>query len=239
MAAAPPPGAAGPGLGAIGAGRAHGRCHLRRHGRPPLSPRSPRGRAEPRPDSTAEPPEAFSPLFVVTGREQPRLPRRKKTEFRGKIFHETKPNPENSPEGSTAPRGDEARGERPRGRGSVRAAALSHGGTGRDGSPSSTGRGGTGHSAPHPAAEGRRRRRALRAQSRHRSGPRGPVPFCPPGAVPGRAGRGAVPALDAQPLHSASSAAVETAPAVSACHSGSLGAMLSAEPSFHAPRKAT
>lgn len=190
MAAAPPPGAAGPGLGAIGAGRAHRRCHLRRHGRPPLSPRSPRGRAEPRPDSTAEPPEAFSPLFVVTGREQPRLPRRKKTEFRGKIFHETKPNPENSPEGSTAPRGDEARGERPRGRGSVRAAALSHGGTGRDGSPSSTGRGGTGHSAPHPATEGRRRRRTLRAQSRHRSGPRGPVPFCPPGAVPGRAGRG-------------------------------------------------
>lgn len=176
------------------------RCHRGRTGTRAVSPaasRPPTAESSQSPGTRGAPtrqhrgdPEAFSPLFVVTGREQPRLPRRKKTEFRGKIFHETKPNPENSPEGSTAPRGDEARGERPRGRGSVRAAALSHGGTGRDGSPSSTGRGGTGHSAPHPAAEGRRRRRALRAQSRHRSGPRGPVPFCPPGAVPGRAGRG-------------------------------------------------
>ena len=59
---------------------------------------------------------------------------------------------------------------------------------------------------------------------------------------PGRGGGGSgppglfPPADQAQPLQEASSAAVETAPAVSFSHRGSPEAMLLAEPSFHAPR---
>ena len=71
------------------------------------------------------------------------------------------------------------------------------------------------------------------------AGPIGVIQLGGTGAAGRRGGAGGLfpPPHQAQPLHSASSAAVETASAVSLSQRGSSGAMLLAEPSFHAPRK--